>query len=395
MPFISGDLQLVTAKSATVTHVLVHAPTPRPSGAKVIVPESDTISVSGGKFTANIDVGEAVIVPVHSGIPGTPIPVVVRSETRNLAEAMQNAMVLTPEERDRVSEMYAEVVAALHEARQAATRATSQAAAAAQSAAQAASATPPATSDMQGKLKLSGDLTGTADAPKVVTAGDSRYILDAGQQRSAFVRTNTDGQIWINTTAVTKMNHAVNKGYVDGGFAAKNHNHGIAQVEGLTAILDGKAAKSHTHTLANITDAPNSHASAATPSTLVSRDTSGRTEVAAPSTANHVANKSYVDTAITSAMAVGGPYQLSSGQITAYKIGRLVFVIAQAATTGSKGTLPSEYRPVRNVDFFLTVPNQRAYPGWCNILTSGAVSINFSKAESTDGYGSAVYISAS
>ena len=62
--------------------------------------------------------------------------------------------------------------------------------------------------------------------------------------------------------------------------------------------VSGKADVNHSHTLANITDAPNRHASTATANTLVSRDGSGRAQFATPANGNDAANKQYVDAAV-------------------------------------------------------------------------------------------------
>lgn len=64
--------------------------------------------------------------------------------------------------------------------------------------------------------------------------------------------------------------------------------------------VNGKADASHKHTLADVTNAPNSHTSAATANTLVSRDSGGRTQVATPTSTSHAANKRYVDAAVQS-----------------------------------------------------------------------------------------------
>lgn len=60
---------------------------------------------------------------------------------------------------------------------------------------------------------------------------------------------------------------------------------------------------SHTHTLADISNAPNSHTSVQTASTLVSRDSAGRARVNNPSNNLDIANKSYVDGALGTAKA--------------------------------------------------------------------------------------------
>lgn len=66
--------------------------------------------------------------------------------------------------------------------------------------------------------------------------------------------------------------------------------------------IEGKpnefSPSAHKHTLADITNAPNSHTSAATASTLVSRDSGGRAQFATPTSAGHAATKGYVDGAV-------------------------------------------------------------------------------------------------
>ena len=93
------------------------------------------------------------------------------------------------------------------------------------------------------------------------------------------VKTGTDGSIWIQTVAVTDQHHAANKAYVDGA-------------------VSGKADATHTHTLADVTNAPNSHTSAASANTLVSRDSAGRAQFATPTSTGHAATKGYVDSAV-------------------------------------------------------------------------------------------------
>ncbi|AKK05249.1 hypothetical protein CMUST_15685 (plasmid) [Corynebacterium mustelae] len=160
---------------------------------------------------------------------------------------------------------------------------------------------------------------------------------------------------------------------------------GISAVSGLVSALAGKADASHRHSASDLTEA--------TPNVihnwLVKRDAAGRAQVAAPAGSTDIANKGYVD----AKHMVLGPASGGSG-VTARKTGRLVMVRVEGATAGNKGTLPAGYRPISTVDFFLTNPNSRSYPGWCNILTDGTVFVNFSNSSgSNSGYGVVTYIS--
>ena len=65
---------------------------------------------------------------------------------------------------------------------------------------------------------------------------------------------------------------------------------------------------SHTHTLADISNAPNSHTSAQTASTLMSRDSAGRARVNAPSNGYDIANKTYVDNTTSTTLANAKAY---------------------------------------------------------------------------------------
>ncbi|MGV0434172.1 hypothetical protein ACUY3H_04315 [Corynebacterium ureicelerivorans] len=92
--------------------------------------------------------------------------------------------------------------------------------------------------------------------------------------------------------------HAANKNYVDTA---------VANAAPSWDSLSGKPStfppEAHKHTLADITNAPNSHTSAQTASTLMSRDSAGRARVANPSNGYDIANKQYVDTAVGTANA--------------------------------------------------------------------------------------------
>ena len=126
------------------------------------------------------------------------------------------------------------------------------------------------------------------------------------------------------------------------------------------------------------------------------RDDSGRAEVNEPTTAKEIANKQYVDGEIAK---VGGNLRkeiIFGSQVSVFKVGRWVFINVRDAMGGYKGQLSIAFRPIEDVDFFLTVPNRRGYPGFCNVLTNGKVEINFSgETNSSDrGFGCATYLAA-
>lgn len=389
MPTITGDLKLVTQIPAGATHLHIHAPQTRVTGSTVILTDPDIIQVKpDGTFTTTIEPGEAICIPAYSGTMGLPIPILVKPETTTFAEAVRNAGNLTADERDSVINMYHEIVASQQAAASAASRAGAKATeaathaqAAAKSAQTAADAIPPATATTQGKIRLAGDLTGTADNPKIITAGDDSYSVGgAGSVKEGFVKTKSDGQIHIHPSLITESWHAASKGYVDGQISTR-------------------APVAHIHNLSDISGVPNKATDLVNvykgETTIMTRDNAGKSEVADPYHPNEIANKRYVDGEIAKIGAVHSD-DLYSGQVKYWRIGGWVFINVREASGGYKGQLPIRYRPVEDVDFFLTVPNRRGYPGFCNVLTNGKVEINFSgETNSSDrGFGCATYLAA-
>lgn len=389
MPTITGDLKLVTQIPAGATHLHIHAPQTRVTGSTVILTDPDIIQVKpDGTFTTTIEPGEAICIPAYSGTMGLPIPILVKPETVTFAEAVRNAGNLTAAERDSVINMYHEIVASQQAAAAAASRAGAKATeaathaqAAAKSAQTAADAIPPATATAQGKIRLAGDLTGTADNPKIITAGNSAWSVNAepGSVKEGFVKTKSDGQIHIHPNLITQSWHAASKGYVDDQISTR-------------------APVSHLHYLREIIGLPNNASAKVgvySESTVMTRDSGGRSEVTNPIDPNDIANKQYVDGEIAKIGAVLSN-DLYSGQVKYWRIGRWVFINVREASGGYKGQLPIAYRPIEDVDFFLTVPNRRGYPGFCNVLTNGKVEINFSgETNSSDrGFGCATYLAA-
>ncbi|MFR9865599.1 hypothetical protein ACL1I5_10735 [Corynebacterium striatum] len=83
-------------------------------------------------------------------------------------------------------------------------------------------------------------------------------------------------------------------------FPPGKHEHEIREVNGLTELLLDKSPRSHTHTLSQISDAPNTHTPSAVPDTLMSRDAYGRAHISTPVHDGQIANKRYVDAAVSS-----------------------------------------------------------------------------------------------
>lgn len=389
MPTITGDLKLVTQIPAGATHLHIHAPQTRVTGSTVILTDPDIIQVKpDGTFTTTIEPGEAICIPAYSGTMGLPIPILVKPETTTFAEAVRNAGNLTADERDSVINMYHEIVASQQAAASAASRAGAKATeaaihaqAAAKSATEAAAAIPPATTTTQGKIRLAGDLTGTADNPKIITAGNSAWSVNAepGSVKEGFVKTKSDGQIHIHPNLITQSWHAASKGYVDDQ-------------------INTRAPVRHVQDLSTIIGLPNKASDQVgvySESTVMTRDSTGRSEVADPIDPKDITNKQYVDGEIAK---IGTVYSDKSpaGELKCWRIGRMVFVNIREASSSRSFELPRAFYPIDIVDFLLTVPNRRDYPGWCNILTNGSVQISFSgTSNSSDrGFGCATYLAA-
>lgn len=390
MPTITGDLKLVTQIPAGATHLHIHAPQTRVTGSTVILTDPDIIQVKpDGTFTTTIEPGEAICIPAYSGTMGLPIPILVKPETTTFAEAVRNAGNLTADERDSVIDMYHEIVASQQAAAAAASRAGAKATeaathaqAAAKSATEAAAAIPPATATTQGKIRLAGDLTGDADNPKIITAGNSAWSVNAepGSVKEGFVKTKSDGQIHIHPGLITQSWHAASKGYVDNQIntrAPVDHIHNLSAISG----VPNKA-----------TDLVNAYKGE---TTIMIRDAAGKSEVADPDYSYEIANKRYVDGEIAKLNGISDVDSVTD-HITLRKIGRWVFINVRDAPPGVKGEVHPGFRPIEDIDFFLTVPNYRGYPGFCNVLTNGSVEVRFSgNASSADrGFGCATYLAA-
>ena len=417
MPTITGDLRLITNQPAAVTALQIHAPEARTSAGIVILPAPAVVPVVNGKFTVDIELGAAVCIPDYSGSLGEPIPIAIRASTTTFAEALENGRDLTPDERDRVVELYQKMIAAgdaakaaVAKAEQSATQAAQAAAAAKESADHAASGVPPATATVQGKIQLAGDLTGTADGPRVVTAGVNGYSV--AHRSQGFVKTQPDGVLTIADDTIRYDAAAVHKGYVDArisrhshttdqvkgldtalaGKAPASHTHPTSQITGLDDALAGKAATSHTHTKADITDLPqitdNTNGN-----TLPIRDPWGHITAADPSYRYQVATKGYIDAELEKLNQIKAESILQNASF-AKKIGRIVCLYVNINFAGAQGTLPPAFRPSNACYIAVYTPTKLAYPGWMTVSPNGDVYVQFSQSDSTVGFATAVYTSA-
>lgn len=355
MPTITGDLRLITNQPAAVTALQIHAPEARANAGIVILPAPAIVPVAGGKFTADIELGAAVCIPDYSGTLGEPIHIAIRPGTTTFAEALDNGCNLTPDERDRVTELYQKMLAtgdaaraAVAKSEQSATQAAQAAAAAKESADHAASGVPPATATVQGKIQLAGDLIGTADSPRVVTAGVNGYSV--AHRSQGFVKTQPDGVLTIADDTIRYDAAAVHKGYVDARIS--RHSHPTSQITGLDDALASKAATSHTHTQADITDLPVTSVDAAK-NTLVVRDYSGRVKTGTPYSDEDAVNmETYRYMFETQLSRTLIKQELFDGKISARKIGKIV-ILNTAIRPGTIGKLPYPFWPEDAVLFLI------------------------------------------
>ena len=377
MPTITGDLRLITTQPAAVTALQIHAPEARTSADIVILPAPAIVPVAGGKFTADIELGAAVCIPDYSGTLGEPIHIAIRPGTTTFAEALDNGRDLTPDERDRVTELYQKMIAAgdaakaaVAKSEQSATQAAQAAAEAKESASHAASGVPPATATVQGKIRLAGDLAGTADSPRIVTAGTGRYSVAAGH--AGFVQTQPSGALTIEDDTIRDDAAAVHKGYVDArisrhshttdqvkgldtalaGKAPASHTHPTSQITGLDDALAGKAATSHTHKMADITDLPATSVEVAN-NTLVVRDYNGRVKTGTPYSDEDAVNmETYRAMFETQLGRTLYKQELFDGKISARKIGKII-ILNIATRPGTIGKLSYPFWPEDAVLFLI------------------------------------------
>ncbi|WP_273352442.1 pyocin knob domain-containing protein [Corynebacterium resistens] len=135
------------------------------------------------------------------------------------------------------------------------------------------------------------------------------------------------------------------------------------------------STKGHTHTLREVTDAPNSHTSGATPNTLVSRDGGGRANFADPQSEYHAANKKYVDQKFSEAGAPGKGAEVevnaSPYGYTFYKIGKLVILHVEYSVFSRSPEImeiPYGYAPAKQVKFYITYKTPKGVIGMSEVV---------------------------
>ena len=227
------------------------------------------------------------------------------------------------------------------------------------------------------------------------------------------MKTQPSGVLTIADDAIRNVTAAVNKGYVDeiighhthttdqvkgldaalAGKAPASHTHPTSQITGLDAALAGKAATSHKHTQADITDLPqitdNTNGN-----TLPIRDPWGHITAADPSYRDQVATKGYIDAELEKLNQIKTEIVLQNSS-SAKKIGRIVCLYVNINSAGAQGTLPPAFRPTNACYIAVYTPTKLAYPGWMTVSPNGDVYVQFSQSDSTIGYATAVYTSAS
>lgn len=180
------------------------------------------------------------------------------------AAAAQSEGVATTAATDAAAGVRSELSGLVSTASGHASSAASSAADAAQSAQDAASVVSDGVADastsMKGKVKLAGDLAGTADAPTV-----------PGLE----------------------------------GKSDKGHEHTVSQVDGLQLALDGKVSATATGNRVYVTDSSGNQTAiswqsgTAAADSVAVRGSGGRLLVGDPAVSGHAATKAYVDTAVT------------------------------------------------------------------------------------------------
>lgn len=129
----------------------------------------------------------------------------------------------------------------------------------------------------------------------------------------------------------------------------------------------------HTHALRDISDAPNSHTSDATASTLMSRDGAGRTSVADPSSEGHAVNKKYLDKRLAE-VGKGGAEVESRESRYGYmfcKIGKLVILHVEYSVFSRSPEImeiPFGYAPAKSVKFYVTYKTPQGVVGLSEVI---------------------------
>lgn len=461
MGLVSGDLRLVTNQAARASEVIVRARDLHTQAGAVVLTAGDRVPVTEGRVSFTALPGPAVMVVVVDGRPTESVPLLVPDGDIGLADAVAAALALDDASFSELEALAVRVAAgvagvetdlgsvrelkaaaeaaassaggsasAAIAAAQAAESARGAAAGSASTASQAASAA----KGSQGAAAVSAQAaasSATAASASASAARNSQTAASSAQQAAvasqqaaaASASAAKDSQDAAAASAAQAAD-VVSSGVPDAtadtkgkvrlagdlggtadaptvpGLAGKanaSHTHSQADITGLSTALAGKANTSHTHTLAEISDAPNSHTAAATASTLVSRDSSGRFQAATPTGAYHVANKGYVDTQLgvqnaVAAHAIPTAGSLSDAGVYLLRVGKVVQINVRGVASSASVTLPEGWRPVLDVDFMATNVADRSKMAWITVTKSGAVILSHTMTGSISLWGSTSYI---
>lgn len=129
MPTVTGNLTVVTSAAADVKEVLVRATRVRPSGSGMVVDDEVRVATPGGRFSANLVAGPAVVLLEPDGASPRAVPILVAASpsSQSLEAVMRAAELSKGTTRDALEELAAAVGAEVTKAQSAATRAESAA----------------------------------------------------------------------------------------------------------------------------------------------------------------------------------------------------------------------------------------------------------------------------
>lgn len=345
MTRVQGDLKIITGTAEAVTEVWVRSKVARPVAGGWLMTTNDRKPVFNGKVDLELLPGACVLVAVSSGLPGETVELIVpESGTATLEACIRAAEAAGDLERDALDELRRDFGAWVDEVRASVGAADSSAKAAKADADRAKSSADSASTSASGAKSSADAAKGSADAAgKSATAAASSASAaktDAG--KAATSATNADKSAKAAKADADRAANIAGSTSWDGdkltvngktspsltGPRGEKGDQGKTGIQGVPGkkgdpgppgppgekgepgqsgattwdAISGKPEtfppEAHKHTLADITNAPNSHTSAATASTLVSRDSGGRTQFANPTSAGHAATKGYVDSAV-------------------------------------------------------------------------------------------------
>lgn len=219
MTIVSGKLSLVTQQPSRVTQVFVRSLHDRANGADVILDEADAVTVRDGAVSMSLVPGPAVLVLALQNEPHRTLPLFV-AETRvqTLGNAYQLGQSLDGKDADELEDLMRQV------AKQVASVAST-------------------TEFVGDRLVVNGvtsrPLTGKQGpaGPK----GDKGDRGDVGPRGERGERGETGpAASWGNIPGKPTT------------FTPATHAHSIAEVTGLQAALNGKAASTHSHTISQV-----------------------------------------------------------------------------------------------------------------------------------------------